>query len=81
MNENQRLLMGLFKSSVNENEMHCMIEADVDEAQLGTMVATILDYAFKNELNMDTVFQYAGIVLENTDVAVDVDDVNMSQMN
>lgn len=32
MNENQRLLMGLFKSSVNENEMHCMIEADVDEA-------------------------------------------------
>ena len=30
---------------------------------------------------MDTVFQYAGIVLENTDVAVDVDDVNMSQMN
>lgn len=81
MNENQRLLMGLFKSSVNENEMHCMIEADVDEAQLGVMVATILDYAFKNELNMDTVFQYAGIVLENTDVAVDVDDVNMSQMN
>ena len=67
MNENQRLLMGLFKSSVNENEMHCMIEADVDEAQLGAMVATILDYAFKNELNMDTVFQYAGIVLENTD--------------
>lgn len=81
MNENQRLLMGLFKSSVNENEMHCMIEVDVDEAQLGVMVATILDYAFKNELNMDTVFQYAGIVLENTDVAVDVDDVNMSQMN
>ena len=79
MNENQRLLMGLFKSSVNENEMHCMIEADVDEAQLGAMVATILDYAFKNEL--DTVFQYAGIVLENTEVAVDVDDVNMSQMN
>lgn len=81
MNENQRLLMGLFKSSVNENEMHCMIEADVDEAQLDAMVATILDYAFKNELNMDTVFQYAGIVLENTDVAIDVDDVNMSQMN
>lgn len=81
MNENQRLLMGLFESSVNENEMHSMIEADVDEAQLGAMVATILDYAFKNELNMDTVFQYAGIVLENTDVAIDVDDVNMSQMN
>lgn len=46
MNENQRLLMGLFKCSVNENEMHCMIEADVDEAQLGAMVGTILDYAY-----------------------------------
>lgn len=58
MNENQRLLMGLFESSVNENEMHCMIEADVDEAQLGAMVGTILDYAFKNELNMDMVLAY-----------------------
>lgn len=81
MNENKRLLMGLFENPNDGNEMHCMIEADVDEAQLGAMVATILDYVFKNELNMDTVFQYAGIVLENTNVAVDVDDVNMSQMN
>lgn len=81
MNENQRLLMGLFVNPNDGNEMHCMIEEDVDEAQLGAMMATILDYAFKNELNMDTVFQYAGIVLENTNVAVDVDDVNMSQMN
>lgn len=81
MNENKRLLMGLFENPNDGNEMHCMIEEDVDEAELGAMVATILDYAFKNELNMDTVFQYAGIVLENTNVAVDVDDVNMSQMN
>lgn len=81
MNENQKLLMGLFVNPNDENEMHCMIEEDVDEAQLGAMVATILDYAFKNELNMDTVFQYAGIVLENTNVAVDVNDVNISQMN
>lgn len=81
MNENQKLLMGLFVNPNDGNEMHCMIEEDVDEAELGAMVATILDYAFKNELNMDTVFQYAGIVLENTDVAVDVDDVNISQMN
>lgn len=81
MNENQRLLMGLFVNPNDGNEMHCMIEEDVDEAQLGAMMATILDYAFKNELNMDTVFQYAGIVLENTNVAIDVDDVNMSQMN
>lgn len=81
MNENKRLLMGLFENPNDGNEMHCMIEEDVDEAELGAMVATILDYAFKNELNMDTVFQYAGIVLENTNVAIDVDDVNMSQMN
>lgn len=81
MNKNKRLLMGLFENPNDGNEMHCMIEEDVDEAELGAMVATILDYAFKNELNMDTVFQYAGIVLENTNVAIDVDDVNMSQMN
>lgn len=81
MNENQRLLMGLFENPDNADQLNCLIDKDVDVAQLSAMVATILDYAFKNELNMDTVFQYAGIVLENTDVAVDVDDVNMSQMN
>lgn len=78
MNENQRLLMGLFKSSVNENEMHCMIEADVDEAQLGAMVATILDFVFKNNISMDDVFNGAGHVLENTITSGCVD---KSQMN
>lgn len=79
MNENQKLLIGLFESQYDANELNCMIEKDVDEAQLAMMMASILDYAFKNELNVDAVFQGAGIILENTDADVDV--VNMSQMN
>lgn len=78
MNENQRLLMGLFKSSVNENEMHCMIEADVDVAQLSAMMAAILDFVFKNDISMDDVFYDAGHVLENTITSGCVD---KSQMN
>lgn len=78
MNENQRLLMGLFESSVNENEMHCMIEADVDVAQLSAMMAAILDFVFKNDISMDDVFNGAGHVLENTITSGCVD---KSQMN
>lgn len=78
MNENQRLLMGLYENQNNVNELNCIIEEDVDEAHLSAMMAAILDFAFKNDLSMDDVFQGAGIVLENTITSGCVD---KSQMN
>lgn len=78
MNENQKLLIGLYENQNNVNELNCMIDKDVDEAHLSAMMAAILDFAFKNDLSMDDVFQGAGIVLENTITSGCVD---KSQMN
>ena len=78
MNENQRMLMGLFVNLDDTNELNCMIDKDVDEVQLSAMMAAILDYAFKNDMSVDDVFCGAGLVLENTIVSGCVD---KSQMN
>ena len=78
MNENQKLLIGLYENQNNVDELNCMIDKDVDEARLSAMMAAILDFAFKNDLSMDDVFQGAGIVLENTITSGCVD---KSQMN
>lgn len=78
MNENQRLLMGLFENRDDENQLHCMFDKDVNEVHISAMMAALLDFAFKNDLNMDDVFCGAGHVLENTITSGCVD---KSQMN
>lgn len=78
MNENQRLLMGLFENPDNADQLNCLIDKDVDVAQLSAMMAAILDFVFKNNISMDGVFNGAGHVLENTITSGCVD---KSQMN
>lgn len=78
MNENQRLLMGLFENPDNADQLNCIIDKDVDIAQLSAMMAAILDFVFKNDISMDDVFNGAGHVLENTITSGCVD---KSQMN
>lgn len=78
MNENQKLLMGLFENPNDKNQLNCMIDKDVDEAQLSAMMAAILDFVFKNDMDMDDVIDGAGLVLENTITSGCVD---KSQMN
>mgnify|MGYP004725720547 CR=1 FL=1 len=78
MNENQKLLMGLFENPNDKNQLNCMIDKDVDEVQLSAMMAAILDFVFKNDMDMDDVIDGAGLVLENTIVSGCVD---KSQMN
>ena len=78
MNENQKMLIGLYENQNNVNELNCMIDKDVDEAQLSAMMAAILDFVFKNDMDMDDVIDGAGLVLENTIISGCVD---KSQMN
>lgn len=78
MNENQRLVIGLFENSDNADQLNCCIDKDVDVAQLSAMMAAILDFVFKNDISMDDVFYGAGHVLENTITSSCVD---KSQMN
>lgn len=78
MNEKQRLVIGLFENPNDKNQLNCMIDKDVDEAQLSAMMAAILDFVFKNDISMDDVFCGAGLVLENTITSGCVD---KSQMN
>ena len=78
MNEKQRLVIGLFENSDNVDELNCMIDKDVDVAHLSAMMAALLDFAFKNDMNMDDAFCGAGHVLENTITSGCVD---KSQMN
>lgn len=78
MNENQRLLMGLFENPDNADQLNCLIDKDVDVAQLSAMMAAILDFVFKNNISTDDVFYGAGHVLENTITSGCVD---KSQMN
>lgn len=78
MNENQRLMIALFENRDDKNQLNCMIDKDVDKSHISAMMAVILDFAFKNDINMDDVFRGAGRVLENTIVSGCVD---KSQMN
>lgn len=78
MNENQRLLMGLFENPDHADQLNCLIDKDVDVAQLSAMMAAILDFVFKNDINMDDVFDGAGRVLENT---ISSGCVDKSEMN
>lgn len=78
MNENQKLLIGMFENPDNVDQLNCLIDKDVDVAQLSAMMAAILDFVFKNDISMDDVFYGAGLVLESTITSGCVD---KSQMN